>query len=303
MRSRIARTERGRRVRGVREHVGSTVVHDGDRIRYASEGFLDMVGADTRSNVLEKSLSTYLDPSSAERLRTQFDRLRRGDASALGARVTVRTAADTTRDAVAMSSRVAWDDEDRLQTTFVDFDDAPSALTLTGRAMDEAPIGVTIADATGDDLPLAYVNDEFLELTGYPREAVIGRNCRFLQGEHTRQEPVARMRAAIDAAEPVTVVLRNYRKDGSMFWNRVTIVPIEDDAGRVTHFLGYQEDVTETKLREHEKTLFETHAEATDQAMFIADTARKPTRSRVGGSAYAQSHNPPTTAGPTPQRT
>jgi len=72
-------------------------------------------------------------------------------------------------------------------------------------------------------------------LTGYDREEFLGRNCRFLQGEATREETVAEMGAAIEAQEPVTVDLRNYRKDGSMFWNRVNAtipIPILDDLER-----------------------------------------------------------------------
>lgn len=118
-------------------------------------------------------------------------------------------------------------------------------------AMDEAPIGIVITDPDREDNPIVYANEQFAELTGYPADEVTGRNCRFLQGPETDPEPVATMRTAIDTAEPVSVELRNYRKDGSVFWNRVTIAPVEDDAGTVTHFVGFQEDVTERKHREH----------------------------------------------------
>jgi PAS domain S-box-containing protein len=125
-------------------------------------------------------------------------------------------------------------------------------LGLKERALDEAPIGVTIADATREDEPLIYVNDAFEDLTGYTAEETLGRNCRFLQGPETDSEAVAEMRTAIDADEPVSVELRNYRKDGTQFWNRVDIAPIEDETGAVTHFVGFQTDVTARREAERE---------------------------------------------------
>jgi PAS domain S-box-containing protein len=104
-------------------------------------------------------------------------------------------------------------------------------------------------------------------MTGYPPEETLGRNCRFLQGEDTDPETVATLREAIDNEEPVTVELRNYRKDGTEFWNRVTVTPIYDD-GELVRYLGTQEDVTERK--EREKRLTELN-QAT-QALMTADT-------------------------------
>jgi len=126
-------------------------------------------------------------------------------------------------------------------------------LDLKNRAMDEAPVGITISDPLREDNPLIYANDRFEQLTGYSEADTLGRNCRFLQGGNTDPDPVARMRAAIDAREPVTVELRNYREDGTEFWNRVTIAPITDETGALTNFVGFQEDVTGRKERERER--------------------------------------------------
>lgn len=125
------------------------------------------------------------------------------------------------------------------------------------RAMDEAPVGITISDPAQPDNPLIYVNEEFERLTGYAADDVIGRNCRFLQGEATDSEPVAKLRERIDAAEPVTVDLRNYREDGSQFWNRVTVAPVEDDDGEIVNYVGFQRDVTERKEQEAERERYE----------------------------------------------
>lgn len=119
---------------------------------------------------------------------------------------------------------------------------------LKDRAMDEAPIGITIADADGD-VPLVYANEAFERVTGYPVEEVVGRNCRFLQGDGSDPEAVEAMRRAINEARPVTVEILNYRREGTEFWNEVTIAPVRED-GELTHFVGFQNDVTERKRAE-----------------------------------------------------
>ena len=118
------------------------------------------------------------------------------------------------------------------------------------RTLDAAPIGIVVTDPSMEDNPIVYANEGFRRLTGYGDEEIIGRNCRFLQGEGTDPEPVSELRAAIEAAEPVTVELRNYRHDGSAFWNRVSITPLFDDDGDLTYFVGCQEDVTGRVERE-----------------------------------------------------
>ncbi|KAA9398670.1 PAS domain S-box protein [Haloarcula sp. CBA1130] len=124
------------------------------------------------------------------------------------------------------------------------------------RAIDEAPVGVTITDPTQPDNPLIYANEHYRDLTGYSHSELLGKNCRVLQGENTDPEPVATMRGAIDAEERVTVELRNYRKDGTEFWNRVRIAPVRDDDGTVVNYVGFQQDITARKRRE--KRLEET---------------------------------------------
>lgn len=125
-------------------------------------------------------------------------------------------------------------------------------LNLFGRAIDAAAQGVTIADAQAEDHPLVYANDAFERITGYDVAEIMGQNCRFLQGPNTDESTVATLRAAIAAREPATVEIRNYRKDGTPFWNELEIVPIEGPDGTVTHFLGLQQDVTVRKEREEQ---------------------------------------------------
>ncbi|WP_424015922.1 PAS domain-containing protein [Halorubrum xinjiangense] len=131
----------------------------------------------------------------------------------------------------------------RLRQTVAD-------LRLKERAMDEAPVGITIARASdGDDDPLVYLNEEFEALTGYGEE-MLGEDCRFLQGPDTGDETTAEIRAALDEERPVSVDILNYRANGQKFWNRITIAPLRDEAGETTHFVGFQMDITERKIRE-----------------------------------------------------
>ncbi|WP_049983238.1 PAS domain-containing protein [Halorubrum sp. BV1] len=118
------------------------------------------------------------------------------------------------------------------------------------RALDEAPVGITITDPDRSDNPMVYVNDRFVEMTGYGREEAVGVNCRFLQGDDTDEASIERLRRAINAGEPESVEMLNYRKDGTEFWNRVSIAPIRDDDGQVTEWVGFQEDITAFKERE-----------------------------------------------------
>ena len=118
------------------------------------------------------------------------------------------------------------------------------------RALDEAPVGITITDPELPDNPMVYVNDRFVEMTGYDRDYAVGVNCRFLQGPDTDEAAVSTLRDAIAAEESTSVELLNYRQDGTEFWNRVSIAPITDAAGRVTEWVGFQEDITEFKTRE-----------------------------------------------------
>ncbi|WP_339104770.1 bacterio-opsin activator domain-containing protein [Haloterrigena salinisoli] len=122
--------------------------------------------------------------------------------------------------------------------------------TVKDRAINEAPVGITISDPDREDNPLVYVNDAYQEITGYGYDEVVGRNCRFLQGEDSDEEAIAEMAAAIDEDRPVTVELKNYRKDGTEFWNEVTIAPVRDADGTVTNYVGFQNDVTARKEAE-----------------------------------------------------
>jgi PAS domain S-box-containing protein len=101
-----------------------------------------------------------------------------------------------------------------------------------------------ITDPNKPDNPIVFANDAFSELTGYSRDEVLGRNCRFLQGSRTDRDDVAKVRDAIERRVPIEIELQNHKKDGEVFWNRVLISPVFDEQGALTYFFASQFDVT-----------------------------------------------------------
>lgn len=129
---------------------------------------------------------------------------------------------------------------------------APSQVTreLLALAVAQSQDGITIVDAQASGLPLIYVNEGFEKLTGYAAAELLGHSYRVLQGQDTEQAEIATLATAVSQAQACTVVLRNYRKDGSMFWNELSISPVVNPEGTLTHYIGIQKDVTARVLLE-----------------------------------------------------
>lgn len=104
--------------------------------------------------------------------------------------------------------------------------------------------GIVVAEQEGEDSILIYVNPAFERLTGYAGADILYQDCRFLQGEDHDQPGLRAIRQAIREGRPCRQVLRNYRKDGSLFWNELSITPIYNEADQLTYFIGIQRDVT-----------------------------------------------------------
>jgi len=122
-------------------------------------------------------------------------------------------------------------------------------LRLLKRGVDASPNGIIITDST-EKMLITYVNLAFLNMTGYTENEVIGENCRFLQGPDTELDKILLIKQAVKEKREAQLIIKNYRKDGSWFWNRLTLGPVFNDDGICTHFLGIQEDIT--KQREYE---------------------------------------------------
>ncbi|MFO7809565.1 PAS domain-containing protein [Guyparkeria sp.] len=116
---------------------------------------------------------------------------------------------------------------------------------LLKKAVNASTDGIVIAEQEGSDNILIYANRAFGELTGYSEEEILYQDCRFLQAGDRDQIPLAEISEAIRRGEASRVVLRNYRKDGSLFWNELSITPVFNDDDHLTYFIGIQRDVTE----------------------------------------------------------
>ena len=123
-------------------------------------------------------------------------------------------------------------------------------LRLRERALASSLNGVIITGATQQDNPIVYVNPSFERTTGYTPEETLGRNARFLQGTDKEQPEMGRLRRALREGREFFGVLRNYKKDGTLFYNEMRVSPIQDEEGRVTHFVSVQNDVTDRKTTE-----------------------------------------------------
>ena len=123
-------------------------------------------------------------------------------------------------------------------------------LRLQERAIASSKNGIVITDSRQPHYPISFVNQAFERMTGYPAVEIIGQNCRFLQGPDREQPGLTVLRHALKEQQSCTVILRNYRKDGSLFWNELSIAPIYDAQGNLTHYIGIQTDITERKQAE-----------------------------------------------------
>ncbi len=129
---------------------------------------------------------------------------------------------------------------------------------LLDRAVAASSNGIVITDPNSPDDPIVYVNPAFERISGYPVDEVLGRNCRFLQGQDRGQPALGELRSALMEERESRVVLKNYRKDGTPFWNELYVSPVHDEEGRLTNFVGVQNDITQRRrieevLRESEE--------------------------------------------------
>ncbi|CAN7456448.1 EAL domain-containing protein [Pseudoduganella sp. LjRoot289] len=146
----------------------------------------------------------------------------------------------------------------------MELDATPSAIlkdmpALSARALAASSNGVLITDARRPGCPIIYANPAFCRMTGYAAEEVLGRQCSFLQGEDRDQAGLPALRRAIAQHEDARVVLRNYRKDGSLFWNELYVSPVPDEHGEITHHVGIVNDISALKEQEDRLAFHSTH--------------------------------------------
>ncbi|MBI3230025.1 MAG: PAS domain S-box protein [Burkholderiales bacterium] len=134
---------------------------------------------------------------------------------------------------------------------------AEAILQLRLQAIEAANNGIIISDMSLPGQPIIYANPAFTRITGYREDEVVGQNCKFLQGDEAQQPEIAKLAAAIHAGEACQVLLRNYKKDGALFWNDLAIAPVRNSQGKVTHYVGSQTDITD-RVRAEENLLIRT---------------------------------------------
>lgn len=105
--------------------------------------------------------------------------------------------------------------------------------------------GIVVAEQEGDDNILIYANAAFERLTGYSSDDILYQDCRFLQGSDRQQVGLTAIREAVRSQKPCRQIIRNYRKDGSAFWNELSITPVFNEGDQLTYFIGIQKDVSE----------------------------------------------------------
>src|ERR687898_2549378 len=118
---------------------------------------------------------------------------------------------------------------------------------LREQALAASSAAIVITDSNEPGNPIVYANPAFERVTGYSIEEAIGRNCRFLQGEDRDQPALEKLRAATREGRECQVLLRNYKKDGTLFWNELSISPVHDEEGNLSNFVGVLDDVTERR--------------------------------------------------------
>jgi PAS domain S-box-containing protein len=156
----------------------------------------------------------------------------------------------TANDDLYVSQQYLEDSEQQLKLRV-------DELSTMKAVLDKAPFGISFADPHQPDMPLVYVNDAFVEQTGYSSEEALGQNCRFLQGPGTQPEVVQQIREALREHKSLEVELINYRRNGEPFWNRFLIFPSYDAQGQLIHFVGCQTDITALKEAEERRQQIE----------------------------------------------
>jgi PAS domain S-box-containing protein len=229
----------------------------GRNVLAVNEAFAEMVGRDVESLVGEH-VSVCVDDSLLKETddereavlagdlpdgRHEFDLITPdGDRTPIELRYAALPDSDSGTEGLRGTTGVMRDITDRRERE--------RELRLKDRVLEAADLSVTIADVTREGDPFVYVNRGFERLTGYDRERALGEGWRLLYGPETDPGAIETVRRAVAARESASVELLNYRADGTPFWNQLTLTPVADDSGSVTHFIGFQQDVTERRRRE-----------------------------------------------------
>ncbi|MFC4356898.1 PAS domain S-box protein [Halobium salinum] len=243
--------EEKRRLEGVTQTTFDLIyrIDSATEFTYVSPAASQLIGYDPEE-LLGRSFAEFLTPASTQVAMEAFQSVfagepveqvevefTGGDGEVVVLEANVRPVYDDDDEEVVEAQGVARDVTTRRQQD--------RELRVRNRALADAQFGIAIADATRPDYPIVDVNDAFQRLTGYPESEVVGESWLFLRGEETDPSALTTLYEAVKAGEPETVQLLGYRRDETPFWVRASVSPVTDDAGAVSHIIGFVEDVTE----------------------------------------------------------
>ncbi len=138
---------------------------------------------------------------------------------------------------------------------------------IMDRAISSSSEGITLSEVSKPDQPLVYVNGGFERITGYFKNDIIGKNCRFLQGEETDKKEVEKIKAAINNRQSCTIEFINYKKNGEKFWNRLTVSPVSMPEDKAQYYVGVQCDITEIKEAQERITKYANELEKRNECI------------------------------------
>jgi PAS domain S-box-containing protein len=265
-------------------------IEPGGEVTYVNQQYASMKGVD-REDIIGTNIYDWIDEETTERareVRRQLD----DEGRPVGTLEYDFQSVDGETTPVEMRFASIGDDPKEGARVGVirdisDRKERERELYIRQRAIEEAAIPLALSDPTQDDNPMVYVNQAFQELTGYDAEEALGRNCRFLQGPDTDPETVAEIRAAVDADEEIVREIRNYRADGTEFWNRLSITPIYDEDGTLLRYLGSQRDITER----YRNRRVRTELLSTTRELMDADSRERIARIVSAAAEHALGHD------------
>jgi len=232
--------------RAIDEAADGVAILEGEEYVYVDRTHVEMYGFSSKTQLLGDTWETLYETAEVERLKAEafpvLEREGQWRGRVTGCRPDGSTFPVEISLTVVGGGRIICTARDRTEEQ-----ERKRELELKERAMDEADIAIQITDPTREGNPLVYVNEGFERLTGYDESEVLGQNPRFLQSETTESQQLQQLREAVETERPTTVELENVTADGEPYWARLSVAPVHDETGRLTNFIGIQQDVTERR--------------------------------------------------------
>ena len=248
--------------------VGVYMIQAG-RFVYTNPYMADVFGYTIDQLLQDKTVMDLVAPESRQHVLDNLQRRVEGQVQSLRYEFTGLRANGERFRVEVFGSRTFFEGEPCVVGTLIDISDRLSMekqLRLLRRAIEAANNGIAISDLKQPENPFVYVNPAFEQITGYSSDEVVGRNGRFLLGRDRGQPELAKLVSALRQHQSAEVVLKNYRKDGSLFWNDLSMAPVRDESGEVGHYVSVINDMTQSKLYQQQLERLSSYDELTGLA-------------------------------------